>query len=54
MLFAVLVAAALFPVQRLDTAWQIRQDLRQDLRQAVAEAAWNAALDQPGQGDRDH
>ena len=48
MLFAALVAAALFPMQRLDPAWQ----LRLDLRQAVAGAAWNAALEQPGQGDR--
>ena len=44
-LFAALVAAALFPMQRLDPAWQ----LRLDLRQAVAGAAWNAALEQPGQ-----
>jgi hypothetical protein len=39
-LFASLVAAALFPKRRLDPAWQ----LRQDLRQAGAGAAWNTAL----------
>jgi hypothetical protein len=40
LLFASLVAAALFPLQLLDPYWQ----LRLDLRQAVASAASNADL----------